>query len=398
MKFKKSHPCLMVAIAISSSMAISSFASDISPTSLTTKYKNSYTTIKTNSAAKTNYSATNYTTIANGTKSKPIYNIGVFYFPGWKDNQVGAAYALPWNQIAPYPERKPLIGYYPEGDISVAEQTIQQMHDYGINFVAYDWYWDGQKPQLNHAIQAHLAATNKNLVKISILWANHDTIPRTQTEFTSMVNYWITNYFNHPEYLRIDNKPVVFVFSVDALKTQAASFGTTTANLLNIANQMAKAAGYSGIYFVGGAGAGDTSYSYAPENGYNAISAYNYHYYTSGVMSHSYAELDQGYRNQWNWILQGSPLPYIIPMTAGWNKKPWGGSSDSLHDNSVSTPQTFLQHIQAAKTLMNVYPSKTMKTGIICCWNEFGEGSYIQPTVKYGTQYLEQIKATFAAP
>lgn len=338
---------------------------------------------------------TSYTTIASSKTTKPLYQIGVYYYPGWKDNQVGGAYALPWNQIASYPERKPLVGYYPEGDVSVAEQTIQQMHDYAINFVAYDWYWDGQKPQLDHAIKAHFAANNKNLVKVSLLWANHNSIPRTQTEFTSMVNYWVTNYFNQPEYLRIDNKPVVFIFSATMLEAQANSFGSTTLALINQANQIAKSAGYAGIYFVGGVGADATAYTFAPQSGYNALSAYNYHYYQPGAYSHSYAELDQGYRNQWSWILSGSPLPYIIPMTAGWNKKPWGGSKDSLHDNSVSTPQIFAQHLQAAKTLMNVYPSKTMKTGIICCWNEFGEGSYIQPTVKYGTQYLDQVKATF---
>ena len=373
--FKKSHYAVLIAGLISSTIISSSQAALIAK-------KNS----------------NSYTTIASSSSTKSIYKIGVYYFPGWKDNQIGGAYALPWNQIAAYPERTPLVGYYPEGDVSVAEQTIQQMHDYGISYVAYDWYWDGQKPQLDHAIKAHFAATNKSLVKVSILWANHNSIPRTQTEFTSMVNYWISNYFNQPEYFRIDNKPVVFIFSVNFLEAQANSFGSTTLTLLNQANNLAKAAGYTGIYFVGGAGADATAYTFAPQSGYNALSAYNYHFYQANVLSHSYSELDQGYRNQWSWILSGSPLPYIIPMTAGWNKKPWGGSKDALHDNSVSTPQTFLQHLQAAKTMMNVYPSKTLKTGIICCWNEFGEGSYIQPTVKYGTQYLEQVKATFGAP
>ena len=344
--------------------------------------------------------ATNYTTISKSkTTTTPIYQIGVYYFPGWKNNAYGGPYPLPWNKIAyGYSEREPLVGYYPEGDVSVTERTIQQKHDYGISYVAYDWYWDGQKTFLDHAINAHFAANNRNLEKVSILWANHSSVPRTQTEFTSMVNYWITNYFNHEEYLRIDNKPVVFIFSIDSLKNQAESFGSTTLALLNQANQMAKSAGYPGIYFVGGTGANDEAYTYAPQNGYNALSAYNYQEYQHGVYSHSYPELDQGYRNQWNWILTGSPLPYIIPMTSGWNRKPWGGSTDPLHDNSVSTPQMFAQHIQAAKTLMNVYPYKTLKTGIICCWNEFGEGSYIQPTVQYGTQYLDQVKATFATP
>jgi hypothetical protein len=379
-------------------ISVSAQANDEDTRSITNKNTNSYTTLKISTVAKTTKPATtSYTTIASSsTTSKPIYKIGVYYYPGWKDNQPGAVATLPWEQIKPYSDRTPSIGYYPEGDISVAQTTIQQMHDYGINFVAYDSYWDGTKPFLEQAIKAHFASSNKDLVKVTILWANHSSVPNTQSQFTNMVNYWITNYFNQSEYLRIDNKPVVYVFSVNNLMNQAASFGTTTAALINQANQLAKSAGYAGIYFVGGVSAGDLAYTYAPANGYNALTAYNYNFYKPGIYSHSYAELDLGYKDQWNAILQGSPLPYFIPMTAGWNRKPWGGSTDPLHDNSVSTPQTFLQHINDAKTMMNAYPSKTLKTGMICCWNEFGEGSVIQPTTKYGTQYLEQIKATFA--
>jgi len=91
-------------------------------------------------------------------------------------------------------------------------------------------------------------------------------------------------------------------------------------------------------------------------------------------------------------------VPYIIPMTSGWDKGPWGGSTDKEHDKSISTPDTFEKHLRAAKARMDSYPSQSMKTGIICCWNEFGEGSYIEPTKKYGTQYLERVKKVFRTP
>ncbi|MBK7050726.1 MAG: hypothetical protein IPH54_08055 [Rhodoferax sp.] len=28
---------------------------------------------------------------------------------------------------------------------------------------------------------------------------------------------------------------------------------------------------------------------------------------------------------------------YVVPMTSGWDKRPWGGSKDPEHDNSIST-------------------------------------------------------------
>jgi hypothetical protein len=35
---------------------------------------------------------------------------------------------------------------------------------------------------------------------------------------------------------------------------------------------------------------------------------------------------------------------------------------------------------------------------MIEAWNEFGEGSYIEPTKKWGFGYLEAIKKAFASP
>ena len=35
---------------------------------------------------------------------------------------------------------------------------------------------------------------------------------------------------------------------------------------------------------------------------------------------------------------------------------------------------------------------------VICCWNEFGEGSYIEPTKKDGFSYLEKVKKVFGSP
>ncbi|MFX9077399.1 glycoside hydrolase family 99-like domain-containing protein, partial [Acinetobacter baumannii] len=75
-------------------------------------------------------------------------------------------------------------------------------------------------------------------------------------------------------------------------------------------------------------------------------------------------------------------------MTSGWDKRPWGGSSDSDHDNSMGTADQFEQHLIAAKKRMDQFPAQTLKTGIICCWNEFGEGSFIEPTQQNGFDFL----------
>ena len=275
------------------------------------------------------------------------------------------------------------------------------MDQYGIDFVAFDWYWSrNNKPYLEHAIAAFLRAPNRNKLKVSLLWANHDDVPSSRDNFDRMVTYWVKYYFQRPEFLRIDNKPVVFVFYADFLKKDAAKFGATTKDLLDSAQAIAKQNGLPGIYFVAGTGAGSPMIdSYASASGYSALSAYNYHQgLFSAVQSHSYPELDKAYQEHWGRFIAKGNLPLVVPMTAGWDKRPWGGSKDPLHDQSTGTAAQFEMHLKAAKKTMDASKAGEPKMGVICCWNEFGEGSYIEPTKKDGFSYLEKVKKVFGSP
>lgn len=341
--------------------------------------------------------------ISHAQDATPGYEIGVYYFPGWLDDQRGAPAAKPWDRIKRFPEREPLLGWYREGDKPVIEQQIDWMHDYGLDYVVFDWFWDG-RPFLDHALTAFMQAENRDKLKFSLLWANHSKVPESLPQFTAMVDYWIKHYFPRENYMRIDNKPVVFVFSQEQLRNKAKRFGWSAIDLFSLADDMARKAGFPGVYFVGASEA--VSYwvkTYAPKNGYDALSAYNYHrgfsgtYYPLKLPSHSYAELDDAYRMSWDWILENTAIPYILPITAGWNKRPWGGSLDPMHDDSHGTADEFEQHLRAAKLRLDRYPTRTLRTGVICCWNEFGEGSYIEPTKADGFSFLERVRKVFGA-
>ena len=136
-------------------------------------------------------------------------------------------------------------------------------------------------------------------------------------------------------------------------------------------------------------------------SGYDAMSAYNYHgpatlSYASGRReSHSYDELDAGYRDQWQWMEAHGSLPFVVPMTAGWDHRPWGSSVDPMHDESRSTASEFGVHLRAARAFMEAHAHQTQRTGVICCWNEYGEGAFIEPTRDQGFSYLEQVREVF---
>lgn len=326
------------------------------------------------------------------------YDIGVFYFPGWKDRQPHAPSPRPWEPIKKFPEKEPLLGWYAEGADDVMQKQIDWMSTYEIDYVVFDWYQGKEKKvYLEHALASYMRAPNRDKLKFSILWANHDGIPTSIDEWDFMVRYWVKYYFPKPEFKHIDGKPVVFIFSADMLKKQAESFGFTTRLLLERAQDTARAAGFSGIHFVAGTGANRPMIdNYAKSSGYQSFSAYNYHQGpNSPVQSHSYTELDNGYREHWKKFATFGSLPLIVPMTSGWDKRPWRGSIDPFHDDSLSTPEEFELHLKAAKDYMDSMKKGVPKMGVICCWNEFGEGSYIEPTKAHGFSYLEKIKKVF---
>jgi len=78
----------------------------------------------------------------------------------------------------------------------------------------------------------------------------------------------------------------------------------------------------------------------------------------------------------------------------GWDSRPWKSHPFFWSDN---TPEKFRELCRRAKDVMDssatAGPEKT--TGIFCCWNEFGEGHYIEPNRGSGFSYLDAIREVF---
>ncbi|CAG8864748.1 hypothetical protein PS861_00546 [Pseudomonas fluorescens] len=329
--------------------------------------------------------------------SKVVFatDVGVFYYPGWNKPDIDS-----WAKIKPYPDREPLLGWYKEGTDTYTKTYTKWMKDYGVNYVIYDWYWEknGGVKDTTYAVDSFMKNSTPASIGFSLLWANHSGTPISYQQFDEIVNYWITHYFGNGRYKRIDDKPVVFIFSHDRLSADAKTFGATPQELLERARAAAVKAGYKGIYFVGSASADKKRLDFTDLGStYDALSAYNYHLgfsekSSSRKLSISYPDLAAGYAQSWRRVVNNSKIPYILPLTSGWDRSPWGGSTVPIHDNSVSTPENFYEHLQDAKTTLNKHPNQTLNSVVICCWNEYGEGSYIEPTKKYQFKYLEGIQ------
>jgi hypothetical protein len=77
-------------------------------------------------------------------------------------------------------------------------------------------------------------------------------------------------------------------------------------------------------------------------------------------------------------------IPFIFP---NWDHSPRSGKSTTVLHNS--TPELFRTHV---KTVVNGVSKKTNKLIILKSWNEWGEGNYVEPDLKYGKGYLDAIK------
>jgi hypothetical protein len=331
--------------------------------------------------------------------------LGVFYYPGWKKGVEGlpAGYPDPWSRIRAFPEREPLLGWYAEGEPDVMAQHLEWMHAHGIGFVVFDWYWGNGREYLGHAVEAYHRVEGRHRTPYALMWANHSRSLQSGADFYAMVRHLLEKHVKRPEYLKFKGRPVLFIMVPDQLERSASALNVSAAQMLERAQAMARASGLpQGLIFIAGAGAG-SPVTKGPDaaRGYDGFFAYNYHEGPGGLigterrMSRSFKELDDGYRGHWRHFQNSASLPYVVTLTAGWDKRPWGGSQDPLHDNSVPTDAEFLAHLKAGKAAMQAQAAKGGGLGLLCCWNEFGEGSIVEPTKQRGTKTLEIVRQVF---
>lgn len=167
--------------------------------------------------------------------------------------------------------------------------------------------------------------------------------------------------------------------------------------LLDLARASAVAAGLPGIYFVGNS-TGDWNEAGRPrDQGYDALTGYFYNRGFDGRVlpyPENYEQLVRGYGANWRWIIANMDIPYLPPTVFGWDRRPWGIKAE-YDACCVSTPDQYEAHLREAKRVVDANRARTKDFVMLCCWNEFGEGNYIEPTKHWGFQYLERIRNVF---
>lgn len=320
------------------------------------------------------------------------YEIGAFYFPGFPTQEK-------WQPIRGYPNRKPILGWYDESNPECADWQIKWAVEHGINFYMVDWYWCQGNRHLEHWLHnAYGKAKYRKYLKWAIMWANHNP-PDTHSadDWRKVTQYWIDNYFNMPEYYRIDGRPAVFIWAPQNVRHDLGG-SSEAAKLYATSQQMAKAAGYPGIYFV--AMSSHDSPDRTKEligEGYEAATTYH-----GFQLAHRRARSD---RFPFADLLDTCPelwreaeesargLLYLPIVDTGWDARPWHGDKSIVAYGR--TPEQLGKLCRLARQYADQTGKKIIALGPV---NEWGEGSYIEPYAEYGFQDLDQVREAFCEP
>jgi hypothetical protein len=320
-----------------------------------------------------------------------------------------------------YQPRVPLWGYEMDDDRVAFEKKIKAATDHGVNVFVFDWYWYDGEPFLESTLNnGFLAAENSDLMDFYIMWANHDVngtmwnryrYPSDTTiwegevtwvDYESMVERIIRQYFLQPNYFRIDGEPVFSIFSFRELVN---SFGDLegTRKALEYFREEVEKAGLPGLHLqiitMGMSGeAGIIGEDEANGMDLNEIVAYlginsmtTYNWRMAGIDEDyiRWAEDGISLRNRWDERLD---IPYFPVVSVGWDNTPrYGqfGKEQVVHRGN--TPESFSAYLQQAKDYVDDRPEQTPLI-MINAWNEWVEGAYLEPDMKWGYGYLEAVK------
>ncbi|MEN6403000.1 MAG: LamG-like jellyroll fold domain-containing protein [Armatimonadia bacterium] len=339
---------------------------------------------------------------------KPVdtgpYEIWTHYCPLWK---TGTHYG--WGKIEPYPERKPVLGWYNEGTPEVADWHIKYWLEHGISGVVYCWYRssiNGPVTQsIGHALHdGLLKAKYLPMMKFGIMWENGCGAGTESADdlLSNVLPFWLDNYFTNPSYIKIDGKPVLYVW-VPGNVTKNLGGSDKVKIAFDKMRAKCRERGLPGLYLVACAGgANKEALQRMAAEGWDATSAYGNGWIPpkdsrrSGNLLSAPAE---GFIPQqeaiWKAKQEIGALPDITAAMMGWDARPWGSSQFYWSDN---TPEKFRELCLRAKAVMDSRPGNgpERENIIFCCWNEFGEGHYIEPTRGYGFSYIDTIRDVFS--
>ncbi len=309
------------------------------------------------------------------------------------------------------------LGYY---DLRVPETREAQANlarEYGIEGFVYWHYWFGNGKRLLERPFNEVLASGKPDFPFCLAWANESwrgfwhgmktEEPLIEQKYPGEEDY-IAHFkavlpaFKDRRYIRCNGKPVFFIYKHDQLP-DAAEF-------IRLWQKLAKENDLLGIYFVTHV---QNIYSKewcekiiadAKAIGFDAVNMMNLQ---RGMTMPFWLKIirkallnrfvlryhlipDIRYYCKENLCSPFDDNEFVIPSVApGWDHTPRTGNKGILLVGS--TPEKFqkIAEEQVAKIQYKPFEERFL---VVKSWNEWAEGNYLEPDLKYGHQYLQALR------
>ncbi len=318
--------------------------------------------------------------------------IGAHHCPLWEADK-----PFMWSQLIKHPERTPALGFYAQENPEVSDWETKWAVEHGISYFIYCWYRASQGgPVQTHFTSAIHDALFKSKfqdkMKFTIMWENQMRgvagVSDEKDLLENLLPFWIDNYFKWPGYVKIDNKPLLFIYRPEFLIDDLGGEDKVV-QAFNKMRQACKDAGFDGLYLLGEyRGTDPAQLALMKRIGLDYTFAYCW-YVPDSPAPQKAIDTQLGYINK---TQQLGILPQVVTVSQAWSGWNDEGSIWKI------PPTEYKSLLQRAKDFISTLPANELgsKTMILDNWNEWGEGHYIAPYREYGFGYLDAVREVFS--
>ena len=324
------------------------------------------------------------------------------------------------------------LGFYDLRLPEVREQQAELAREAGLEGFCYYHYWFGNGKQLLERPFNEVLQSGKPDFPFCLCWANHDWTNKTWKKGSSMkkdsmimkMEYSHDDHIRHfhallpafhdKRYITVDGKPLFAVWEPRKIP-EVRSFIDTW-------QQLARENGLSGIHFVGytqnssGRSTKDGSirlwdanqsserYQEVLDLGFDAVMSAGLgraqticggKWKKALYFAANHTFLPISFRNDYAKVMRHYSMPEdgwenVYPtLLPQWDRTPRAGiKTDPLIN---SNPEKFQVSVEK---VMRLIANKQTEHQILIlkAWNEWGEGNYVEPDLKFGHGYLDAIR------
>ncbi len=304
------------------------------------------------------------------------------------------------------------LGFYDLRMPEVKEQQAKLAREAGVTGFCYYHYWFGNGHQELELPFNQVVESGKPDFPFCLCWANETwsrkfwnkegnvaekedlAVQQYLGEKDNLLHFQtLLKAFNDKRYIRIDGKLLFMIYrplNFEGIECFIKQW-----------NKLAEENGLGGFYFIGYTLDVEKEHNEIINKGFDAVCSCHLGYGKQTKLMYIWRKLISvifntprkfSYKRMISQLIteneaKNDVFPTIIP---NWDHTPRSKNHGYLYSNA--TPELFEKHCEDALNVIANKPSNR-KVLFIKSWNEWGEGNYMEPDLKYGHGYIEALKA-----